>query len=352
MGSGNIQVSLEAAMSRKSLVAVATLMLVCALPSAARAQSVADFYRGKQVQVLIGYSAGAGYDLYARVLARHMGKHVPGNPAMVPQNVPGAGSLKLANFLYSQAPKDGSVVGMVSRGMATEPLFGDAKFDATKFTWIGSITSEVSVCAVWHTSPVQSWPDMAAKDFTLGGMGSASETDTYAKLLRNVFGAKARLVAGYPGGNDVNLAIERGEVDGRCGWSWSSIKSQKTAWLKDKKLKVILQMGLTKHPDLPDVPSLIELAQTDEQRQMLRLIFSQLVLGRPFMAPPGIPDDRKAALRRAFDATMKDPEFLDEAAKLDLEITPVGAQAIDDLLAELYRTPKNVVDKAAAAISK
>ncbi len=333
----------------------ATAVFVAAalmLPASARGQSVADFYRGRQMQVLIGYSAGAGYDLYARVLARHMGKHIPGNPTLVPQNMPGAGSLKLATFLYSQAPKDGSVVGMVSRGMATEPLFGDAKFDPTKFAWLGSITSEVSVCATWHTSPIKSWSDINAKDFTLGGMGSASETDTLSMLLRNLFGAKMKLVSGYPGGNDVNLAIERGEVDGRCGWSYSSIKSQKTAWLKEKKINIIVQMGMAKHPDLPNVPSLIELAKTEEQRQMLRLIFTQLVLGRPFMAPPGIPEDRKIALRQAFDATMKDREFLEEAAKLDLEITPVGAQAIDDLLAELYRTPKSVVEKAAAAIAK
>jgi tripartite-type tricarboxylate transporter receptor subunit TctC len=336
----------------KATAAVIAVLSALTLPHPVQAQSVADFYRGKQVQVLIGYSAGAGYDLYARLLARHMGKHIPGTPALVPQNMPGAGSLKLANFLYSQAPKDGSVVGMVSRGMATEPLFGDAKFDPIKFAWLGSITSEVSICATWHTSPIKSWADVTTKDFTLGGMGSGSETDTFTALIRHMFGAKARLVAGYPGGNDVNLAIERGEVDGRCGWSWTSIKSQKTAWLKEKKISLIVQMGMAKHPDLPNVPALIELAKTDEQRQMLRLIFAQLVLGRPFMAPPGIPDDRKIALRRAFDATMKDREFLDEATKLDLEISPVGAQAIDDLLAELYRTPKPVVEKAAAAIAK
>ena len=330
-------------------VFVATVLI---LPASAHGQSVADFYRGRQMQMLIGYSAGAGYDLYARVLARHMGRHIPGGPTLVPQNMPGAGSLKLANFLYSQAAKDGSVVGMVSRGMATEPMFGDAKFDPIKFSWIGSITSEVSVCAIWHTAAVKSWADVATKDFTLGGMGTASETDTFSMLLRNMFGAKMKLVSGYPGGNDVNLAIERGEVDGRCGWSWSSIKSQKTAWLKEKKINIVVQMGMAKHPDLPNVPSLIELAQNDEQRQMLRLIFTQLVLGRPFMAPPGIPEDRKLALRRAFDATMKDPEFLEEAAKLDLEISPVGAQAIDDLLVELYKTPKSVIEKTAAAISK
>ena len=334
----------------KVIVAFATAALM--LPAPARAQSVADFYRGRQMQMLIGYSAGAGYDLYARVLARHMGKHIPGNPTLVPQNMPGAGSLKLTNYLYSQAPKDGSVVGMVSRGMATDPLFSDSKFDPTKFAWLGSITSEVSVCATWHTSPIKSWSDITSKDFTLGGMGSASETDTFSMLLRNLFGAKMKLVSGYPGGNDINLAMERGEVDGRCGWSWTSIKSQKMAWLKEKNINLQVQLGVAKHADLPDGPAMIDLARSDEQRQMLRLIFAQLVLGRPFMAPPGIPEDRKIALRRGFDDTMKDPEFLDEAAKIDLEISPVGAQAIDNLLVELYRTPRSVIEKAAAAIAK
>jgi hypothetical protein len=210
----------------------------------------------------------------------------------------------------------------------------------------------VSVCATWHTSPVKKWADIGTKDFALGGMGSSSETDTFALLLRNIFGAKMRLVTGYPGGNDVNLAMERGEVDGRCGWSWSSIKSQKTAWLNEKKINVLVQLGMAKHPDLPDVPFMLDLARSEEQRQILRLIFTQLVLGRPFMAPPGVPDDRKAALRTAFDATMKDPEFLAEAAKGNYEIAPVSAPAIDAMLADLYRTPKSVVEKAAAAISK
>ena len=337
-------------MSWKAMGAVLAAALTLSVQ--AKAQSVEDFYRGRQVQVLIGYSGGGGYDLYARLLARHMGKHIPGHPTLVPQNMPGAGSLKLTNYLYTVAPKDGSVIGMVSRGMATDPLLSDAKFDPTKFTWLGSVTSEVSVCATWHTSPIKTWADTLAKDFTMGGSAAGSETDTFALILRNVFGAKMRLVTGYPGGNDINLAMERGEVDGRCGWSWSSIKSQKTAWLKEKKINVLVQLGAEKHPDLPDVPFMLDLVKNEEQRQMLRLIFASLVLGRPFMAPPGIPDDRKAALRQAFDVTMKDAEFLNEAAKIDLEITPVAAPAIDKLLAELYRTPKSVVEKAAAAIQK
>lgn len=328
------------------------LAVALTLSAPAEAQSVEDFYRGRQVQMLIGYSAGAGYDLYARLLARHMGKHIPGHPMLVSQNMPGAGSLKLTNYLYTVAPKDGSVIGMIGRGMATDPLLGDGKFDPTKFAWLGSITSEVSVCATWHTSPIKTWADTLAKDFAMGGTGAGSEPDIFALLLRNVFGAKLQLVTGYPGGNDVNLAMERGEVDGRCGWSWTSIKSQKAAWIKEKKISLLVQLGAEKHADLPDVPFMLDLAKTEEQRQMLRLVFASLVLGRPFLAPPGIPDDRKAALRQAFDATMKDPEFLDEAAKIDLEISPVAAPAIDKMLVELYRTPKSVVEKAAAAIQK
>ena len=197
----------------------------------AHAQSVEDFYRGKTVTILVGFTAGGGYDLYARLLGRHIGRHIPGNPPIVVQNMPGAGSLKATQFVYGVAPKDGTVLATVSRGMATEPLLNDAKFDATKLTWIGSITSETSVCATWQTSPVKTWDDMFKREFTLGGSATGADPDTFALILRNVFGAKVKLVTGYPGGNDINLAMERGEVDGRCGWSWSSLKSQKN-WLR------------------------------------------------------------------------------------------------------------------------
>jgi tripartite-type tricarboxylate transporter receptor subunit TctC len=318
----------------------------------AEAEPVADFYRDRTITMVIGYSAGGGYDLYARVLARHMGRHIPGHPRLLPQNMPGAGSLKAANFVYSLAPRDGTVIATATRGMATDPLLGDSKFDPMKFIWIGSITSETSVCATWHTSPVKTWADVFTKDFTMGGSATGSETDSFALLLRNVFGAKMKLITGYPGGNDINLAMERGEVDGRCGWSWSSIKSQKASWLEQKSISLLVQLGMEKHPDLPHVPMLLDFASTLEQRQVLKLVLASLVLGRPIFAPPEIPEDRSNALRAAFDATMRDPQFLDEAAKLDLEISPVPAAAINDLLSELYRTSKSAVEKAAAAIQK
>ena len=335
-------------MSWKAMAAV--IALASAVP--AHAQSVEDFYRNRAIMILVGFTAGGGYDLYARLLGRHMGRHVPGNPTIVVQNMPGAGSLKATQFVYSVAPKDGTVLATVSRGMVTEPLLNDAKFDATKLYWLGSITSETSVCATWHTSPVKTWPDMFVRDFTLGGSATGADPDTFALILRNLLGAKVKLVTGYPGGNDINLAMERGEVDGRCGWSWTSIKSQKQAWLRERKISLLAQFALEQHADLPDVPMALARAANDEQRQVLRLLIAGQFVGRPFFGPPDLPDERKAALRRAFDATMQDPQFLEEAAKLDLEISPVTAAAIDAFLADIYRTPKEAVGKALSAIQK
>jgi tripartite-type tricarboxylate transporter receptor subunit TctC len=327
-------------------------LIALALAVPAHAQPVEEFYRNRIITILVGFTAGGGYDLYARLLGRHMGRHVPGNPAIVVQNMPGAGSLKATQFVYSVAPKDGTVLATVSRGMVTEPLLNDAKFDATKLTWLGSITSETSVCATWHTSPVKTWPDMFAREFSLGGSATGADPDTFALILRNVLGAKVKLVTGYPGGNDINLAMERGEIEGRCGWSWTSIKSQKADWLRDRKISLLAQFGMEKHADLPDVPLVLDRATNDEQRQVLRLLIAGQFVGRPFFAPPDLPNDRKDALRKAFDATMKDPQFLVEAGKLDLEITPIAAAAVDEFLADMYRTPKEVVRKAVSGIQR
>ena len=337
-------------MSWKAAAVMIALALVPSVP--AHAQSVEDFYRNRSITILVGFTAGGGYDLYARLLGRHIGRHVPGNPAIVVQNMPGAGSMKATQFVYSVAPKDGTVLATVSRGMVTEPLLNDAKFDATRFSWLGSITSETSVCATWHTSPVKTWADMLARDFTLGGSATGADPDTFALILRNVLGAKVKLVTGYPGGNDINLAMERGEVEGRCGWSWTSIKSQKTEWLRDRKISLLAQFGMAKHADLPDVPLVLDRVADDEQRQVLRLLTAGQFVGRPFFAPPELPEDRKAALRNAFDATMKDPKFLADAGKLDLEISPIAAAAVDEFLAGLYRTPKELVRKAVFAVQK
>ena len=214
-------------------LAIRGLSLVAlAMPAGAQAQSVADFYKGKTITVIVGYTAGGGYDLYARALSRHMGRHLPGNSNFIVQNITGAGSLNAANNLYNVAAKDGTAFGTFGRGLAMEPLIGTARvqFDATKFTWLGSGTNEISLCATWHTSPIKTWQDALKEQFTVGGEGAGSDPDTYAAFVRNVFGVKLRLVTGYHGTSDIILAIERGEVDGRCGWSWSSVKSTRPSW--------------------------------------------------------------------------------------------------------------------------
>jgi tripartite-type tricarboxylate transporter receptor subunit TctC len=326
---------------------VVSFALAATLAAPARAESVEDFYRGKTITILVGFSAGGGYDLYARLLGRHLGRHIPGNPTIAVQNMPGAGSLKATQNVYSVAAKDGLTLATISRGMVSDPLLKVASFDPVRLTWLGSITSETSVCATWKTSAVKTWDDMFKREFSLGSNALGDDTATFALIMRNVFGAKVKLVTGYPGGNDVNLAMERGEVDGRCGWSWSSLKSQKR-WLPN--INVLVQFNLEKNPDLPDVPRAMERAKDDEQRQVLRLLIASQYVGRPFIAPPDIPAERRAALRAAFDATMKDPEFLAEAAKSDMEITPISGATIDAFIADLYKTPKDVVGKAAAAI--
>jgi tripartite-type tricarboxylate transporter receptor subunit TctC len=335
--------------------AAATLSLLALAPAErALAQPGADFYRGKTISMLIGYTSGGGYDLYARVLSRHMGKHIPGNPQIVPQNMTGAGSLRLANFLYNVAPKDGTTIGMFGRGLAAEPLIGGSatQFDARKFTWLGSGSDQVSLCATWHTSAVKSWKDMLATPFTVGGEGSGSDPDLFAAMIRSLFGVKVRLVSGYPGGAEINLAMERGEVDGRCGWSWSSIKITKPEWLADKKINLLLQMALQKSRELPDVPLIMDVAQNERDRQILKLVLARQQMGWPFTAPPDLPPERAQALRKAFGDTMKDADFLAEAKQRRLDVNPMSGAEIDKLIGELYATPADVIAATKAVIGE
>ena len=334
--------------------AVAAAMFAALSGSLAHAQSAADFYKGKNLEFYIGYSVGGGYDLYARVLARHIGAHIPGNPVVVVKNMEGAGSLRLANWLYRVGPKDGSVIGIIGRGTGFDPLLGvaAAQFDATSFTWIGSGNHEVSVCVAWAgNSGVTTFADLRARELTVGGTGASADTDQFPRVVNGVLGTRMKIVSGYPGGNDIVLAMERGEVQGRCGWSWSSVKSTHGAMITEGKLHVLLQLALHKHPELPDVPLVIDLAATEEERQILTLIFARQVMGRPFLAPPGVPADRAAALREAFMTTMVDPDFVAEAEKAQLEVNPVAGQDLQNLVAEIYRTPPEVAKKAAQLLT-
>jgi tripartite-type tricarboxylate transporter receptor subunit TctC len=337
----------------RGVAAIGSLLWLAATCAPAAADPVEDFYRGRNVTMVIGYSVAGGYDNYARVVARHLGNHIPGHPTVLPQNMPGAGSLRSANWLYNAAPKDGSVIGMFSRGMAMEPLIGTSQtsFDAQKFSWLGSGTNEVSTCVTWHESAVKTWADALKIPFTVGGEGSGSDPDIFATVVRNVFGVKLRLVSGYPGSAEVALAIERREVDGRCGWSYSSLRLQRPDWITNKQVNILVQLALAKTPELPDVPLITDFATTDRQRQILRLVFSRQAMARPFTAPPGIPADRKQALRKAFTDTMADPAFLDEAKQRGIEVNPVSGVEIDALIGDLYRSPADVVAEVRGSIA-
>jgi tripartite-type tricarboxylate transporter receptor subunit TctC len=315
-----------------------------------KADAIADFYRGKNVTIIVGYSAGGGYDVYARAIGRYINRHIPGNPNIVVTNMPGAGSLASVNYLYNVAPKDGTAMATFGRGIPMEPLIGSGKFqfEATKLNYIGSASTELSVCAVTQKSKVRTFDETLTTEIAMGGEGAGSDPDTYANLVRALTGAKFKLVTGYPGGNDMAMAAERGELDGRCGWSWGSVKATRPAWVSGPDaLRVLLQLSVERSPEMPDVPTIFEKTKSDSDKQVVRLIVSRQTIARPFAAPPAVPADRVAALRAAFDATMKDKEFLAEANKLKLEITdPVSGEDMQKLIEDLYKSSPEVLARA------
>jgi tripartite-type tricarboxylate transporter receptor subunit TctC len=333
------------------LAGLAGLALSSVAAAPAAAQSVADFYKGKTVTIWVGYSAGGGYDTYARTVAAHMGRHIPGHPNIVVKNKPGAGSLRLTNDLYNTLPKDGTAIAVVGRGMPTEPLLGNtsAKFDASKFNWLGSANNEVSVCIAWHKTGIKNLEQLKSRTMIVGGTGPGADTDTFPKVLNNLVGTKLKLVTGYPGGSDINLAIERGEVDGRCGYSWTSLKSRQKNWLDGKLVNILVQMSTAKHPDLPNVPFIMDMAKTPKQKRVLEFIYARQAWGRPFMAPPNLPADRIKALQSAFMATMKDAKFLAAAKKQHLEVNPISGPEVAKLVAGIYASPKDIIEAAKLA---
>lgn len=318
----------------------------------AAADAVSDFYKDRSVTLIAGYSAGGGFDLYARTLANHLGKHIPGQPRVIVQNMPGAGSTRAASHLYNVAPKDGTVIALV-RAPVIEPLVGTGggAFEATKFTWLGSGSSDLTVCALLGNPNVKTMADAAQHQFTLGGLGPGSDEDMYAKILKKLLALKIQLVTGYPGGAEMILAVERGELDGRCGWAYSSIKISKPNWIAEKKIKVLNVLALERSPELPDVPAIMEFAKTERQKQIFRFVLNAQTLGRPFAAPPNIPADRAAALRKAFDNTMADPALLSDMKARKLDVEHIGWKTIDALLGDLYATPKDIVEETRAIIS-
>ncbi|MGH2379001.1 MAG: Bug family tripartite tricarboxylate transporter substrate binding protein [Candidatus Limnocylindria bacterium] len=317
--------------------------------------AVADFYRGKTVRIIVGYNPGGGYDGYARTLANHIGKHIPGNPTVIVENMPGAGSMLSANHLFTAAPKDGTVFGTFSRGLPEAELRGDEgpQFKAAEFNWIGSMNEEVSVCVVRSDSGITSLEDATTQTVTVGATGPNDDTGFFPRLLNSLVGTQFELKTGYPGGNDVNLAIERGEVQGRCGWSWSSVVSTRQQWLDDKFVTILTQMSLNKHPDIPsDIPLVTELTTDPDAKQLLEVVFSRQAMGRPFAAPPGIPEERVKALQDAFEQTMEDPEFLAAAEEAKQEINPATGAEVQAIVEKIFTTSPALVEKLKAIIAE
>jgi tripartite-type tricarboxylate transporter receptor subunit TctC len=330
-------------MRSRTGIGVLLACLSLAWSQAAPAQGVDSFFRGKQLEILVGNAAGGGYDLYSRVLARHIGRHVPGNPAVVVKNVPGAGGLKLANDLYTTVARDGTSFGIFDRGVVIEPLLDNpgARFDATKFSSIGSIGKQVATCAAWYQAPVKTIQQALTTELIIGGTGP-SATTTYPTLLNAVIHTKFKIVSGYEGSGDIMLALERGEVQGVC-LSWPTLKSIKGDWVRDKKLVPLVQISFVSDPELAGVPLVEDIAKSDTARDMLRFFFAPNEFGRPYLAPPGVPADRLTALRRGFDATMTDPEFLADAEKSQMDVDAMTGEAMDALLKRIYAAPPAVI---------
>ena len=341
----------------RRLAFVASLVLELGFLSAAAhpagaADPVADFFRGRTLSVYIGYGPGGGYDLSARVLARHMGRHIPGEPVLVARNMPGAGSLQLANYLYNHAPRDGTEFGIFGRTTPIDPLLGTTgvQFDARRFTWLGSISNEISTCVAWHSAPVKALGDLFTQELTVGASGAASPSAVFPNIFNAVLGTKFKVINGYPSSANILTAMEQGELNGFCAWGWVPMRAMRADWIRDHKFNVLFQIGLRRHQDHQDVPLALDLAKTPEDRQLLEMLMSPQVFARPFAAPPDLPPARAQALRKAFDETVRDPAFIAEAEKLALEPDLVTGAEIDEILARIYATPGPLVERARIAL--
>jgi tripartite-type tricarboxylate transporter receptor subunit TctC len=317
----------------------------------ARADQVADFYRGKTLNLIIGTSTGNDYDFRARLLARHLGHHIPGEPTIVPQNMPGVGGVKAANYLAAIAPHDGTALHMIMSNMMSSQAIGSqgVQFDTRKFFWIGNTTSTPNVTVAWYKSGVTSVEQVKTQPLIVGAPGGTVGV-IYATAMNALIGTKFKLVTGYPGGNEVNLAMERGEIDGRASNSWASWKSTRPDWVAEKKINVLVQVGLKRAADLPDVPLLLELAGSDQDRQVLTFLSADTGIARALVTSPDTPPDRVAALRHAFDETMRDPDFLAEAEKGKMEIEPLSGEESQKIADSIVNTPPAVVARAKALL--
>lgn len=338
---------------RHILLSFAAALSTAALGWAANAsaQSASDFYKGKQITMLVAAGAGGGYDTYARTLARHMSKHIPGNPVIVAKNVPGAGGLIGASALYNTVTRDGLTFAAFTNGIGLDPLFRKfpGRFEPLKFAWIGSIGKLMNVCVTWHTSPVKTIQQAQQKQVIVSASAATSNSVMMPKITNALLGTKFKVVTGYADA-DVPLAMEKGEVEGVCGLSYTTLKATHPDWFRDHKINLLLQVGLTKFPDIPDVPSALDLVSDTATKRVLELILTRQETGRPFAAPPGVPADRVALLRQAFDATMKDPAFMADAKRLQMEVDPLSGAEVEALLRKAYASPPDIIARAAPLI--
>jgi tripartite-type tricarboxylate transporter receptor subunit TctC len=324
------------------LCIVATLV---GAKTAAGADPVENFYKGRQIRFIIGSNTGGAYDLYGRLLAAHLGHHIPGNPTIVPSNMPGGSGIQSANYLSEIAPKDGSVLGLFNQSMGQRQVLEPASvhFDGRTFNWLGAMTTTTNVFIVWHASGVRTLEDAKTKDVIMGALSSDGGNSIYPMLLNRFLGTRFKVVLGYKGGNTIQLAMERGEVDGRAAVVWSGLKAGWPQWIAEKKINILMQVGLRREPDLPNVPLFIDLAKTPLQEAIFRFVSSDSAMGFPTVAPPGVPAERVVALQKAFDATLRDPALLAEAETRGLTIRPIAGTEVRKIIDSLLATPQDVI---------
>jgi len=332
-------------------LSVAALAAAC-LPHAAHADPVTEFYHGRQVNLILSANVGGGYSSYANAFAPYFGAHIPGRPQVVVQNMPGAGGIRAMTYFYSTAPRDGTTVGFVHSSVPFAPLFGlaGAKFDPREMHWIGSMNGATAICVAWHTSKIKTVQDLFDKEFVVGSSGAGSQMETFPIMLANLFGMKTRVVSGYKGGNEIYLAMERGEVDGRCAGLFSSINATRPDWFPQKKVNIPIQVSLTRDPLFPEVPAAGEFAKNERTRQILQLLTAPQEMDRPLLVPPGVPTERVAALRAAFHAAMNDPGFIDEAKKQNLELKEYSGERVEHIIGGVYALPPDVIKAASEAV--
>lgn len=336
-------------MTRTSIVtlsAAVVLATTLALPAVGQAQTPAEFYKGKTIQIYIGFSPGGSYDLFARLVARHMGKHIPGTPTVVPTNMPGAGSFTAANYVFGAAPKDGTAMGIVSQTVAIEEALktNGVQYKSAEFTWIGRATDNIEVQVLWHTSKAKTMDDAKNSVIPVASTGPGSPSEGYPKMLNGTYGTQFKIIRGYPGSTDGLLAMERGEVDGALT-SWSTMKGSRKGWLDEKKAHLLVQYVVKRSAELPDVPAVTEFAKNQADKDLLTFYASAADVGRSFLAPPGVPEDRAKALQTAFDATMKDAEFLAEVKKANLDFGPAPAAALRKLIVDTASVSPEIVKR-------